>query len=73
VFSLKERGRVSLVIYNVAGERVRTLADEDISAGAHARVWDGRDHVGQPVSSGVYFYQLKTADFEQTRKMVLLK
>jgi flagellar hook assembly protein FlgD len=72
-FSLKERGHVSLTVYNVAGERVRTLADETIAAGAHTRDWDGRDQAGQPVSSGVYFYQLKTSGFEQTRKMVLLK
>jgi FlgD Ig-like domain len=72
-FSLKERGRVSLVIYNVAGERVRTLVDENVVAGAHTKMWDGRDEVGQPVSSGVYFYRLVAAGFEQTRKMVLLK
>jgi hypothetical protein len=72
-FSIKERGHVSLAIYNVAGERVQTLADEIVAAGAHTSVWDGRDAAGQPVSSGVYFYQLKATGFEQTRKMVLLK
>jgi hypothetical protein len=72
-FSLKERGRVSLAIFNVAGERVRTLAEESLAAGPHTKVWDGRDNHGQPVSSGVYFYRLRAAGYEQTRKMVLLK
>jgi hypothetical protein len=72
-FSLRQRGVVSLRIYDVAGERVRTLADETFDAGPHTRVWDGRNDAGQAVSSGVYFYKLVTADFAQTRKMVLLK
>jgi FlgD Ig-like domain len=72
-FSLKERGHVSLAIYNVAGERVRTLVDENVLAGAHTKVWDGRDEADQAVSSGVYFCRLVAAGFEQTRKMVLLK
>ncbi|HEX5131331.1 MAG TPA: FlgD immunoglobulin-like domain containing protein [Candidatus Krumholzibacteria bacterium] len=72
-FSLKERGLVSLNIYNVAGERVRTLADTEFGTGPHTKVWDGRNDAGQPVSSGVYFYQLVTSRFTQTRKMVLLK
>jgi FlgD Ig-like domain len=72
-FSLKERRAVTLTIYNVAGQRVRTLASESFAAGAHTRVWDGRNDAGQPVSSGVYFYKLVAKDFVQTRKMVLLK
>ena len=40
---------------------------------AHAKVWDGRNNAGQPVSSGVYFYKLVTKNFAQTKKMVLVK
>ena len=72
-FSLRERGLVRLVVYDVAGARVRTIANQDFAAGAHTRVWDGRNDTGQPVASGVYFYELVTGDFRQTRKMVLLK
>jgi hypothetical protein len=72
-FSLKSRGVVTLAIYNVAGERVRTLADEAFAAGAHTKVWDGRNDAGSPVSSGIYFYRLTAPGFSQTRKMVLLK
>jgi hypothetical protein len=72
-FSVKQRGLVTLRVYNVAGELVRTLASEEYTAGAHTKVWDGRNDAGSPVSSGVYFYKLVANDFTQTRKMVLLK
>jgi flagellar hook assembly protein FlgD len=72
-FSVKERGMVYLKIYNVAGQLVRTLANEQFAAGAHKKVWDGRDDAGQAVSSGVYFYKLVAGSFTDTKKMVLLK
>jgi hypothetical protein len=72
-FSLKERGNVSLKVYNVSGELVRTLMDEAQDKGAHTKVWDGRNDAGQSVSSGVYFYKLVSNNFSQTKKMVLLK
>jgi hypothetical protein len=72
-FSVKERGLVNLKVYNVAGQLVRTLANEQFAAGAHTKVWDGRNDAGQSVSSGVYFYKLVSNNFTQTKKMVLLK
>ncbi len=72
-FSVKDRVRVRLAVFSVAGERVRTLADEELPAGAHTRVWDGRNDAGQAVASGIYFYRLTAGDFVQTKKMVLLK
>jgi hypothetical protein len=73
-YTVKEQARVSLKIYNVAGQLVKTLVDDVKTPGiAHAKVWDGRNNAGQPVSSGVYFYKLVTKNFTQTKKMVLLK
>jgi hypothetical protein len=72
-FSVRERGLVTLKVYDVSGELVRTLADESFTEGAHTKVWDGRNDAGQPVSSGVYFYKLVSNNFTQTKKMVLLK
>ena len=72
-FSIKERGEVSLAVYDVAGQLVRTLANESLAAGPHTKVWDGRDNAGQPIASGVYFYKLVANNFSQTKKMVLLK
>jgi hypothetical protein len=73
-FSLKERARVKIDVYNVAGQLVKTLVDETRDAGAYTNVnWNGTDSANQPVSSGVYFYKLVTNNFSQTKKMVLLK
>jgi hypothetical protein len=73
-FSLKDRARVKIDVYNVGGELVKTLLDETRAAGAYSDVrWDGRNNANQPVSSGVYFYKLVTNNFSQTKKMVLLK
>jgi len=72
-FSLPERTQVSLIIYNILGEKVKTLANVEMDAGTQSIHWNGRDEAGNPVASGVYFYRLKTATFDQTMKMVLMK
>jgi flagellar hook assembly protein FlgD len=73
-FSLRKRGRVELVVYDVAGRRVRTLVSGERSTGVLYRVvWDGKNDEGQAVASGVYFYRLVADDFVDTRKMVLLQ
>jgi hypothetical protein len=73
-FSIKQRARVRIDVYNVAGQRVRSLLDETRAAGSYTDVrWDGMDAAGSPVAIGVYFYKLAAGDFSQTRKMVLLK
>ena len=73
-YTIKERAHVSLKVYNVAGQLVRTLVDEVQSPEAVKPVeWRGRNNRGQKVASGVYFYKLVTKDFTRTRKMVLLK
>ena len=72
-FSIKDRGAVSLKVYNVNGELVRTLVNESRTAGTYTEKWDGRNDAGSTVSSGVYFYKLVTNNFSQTKKMVLLK
>jgi flagellar hook assembly protein FlgD len=66
---------VSLVVYDVAGRRVRTLVSETQSPRADGfRVtWDGRNDRGEAVASGMYFCRLVAGQFVETRKMVLLK
>jgi hypothetical protein len=73
-YQIKDAGHVSLKIYNVAGQLVRTLVDEQVKAGEIQDIqWRGLNDAGQPVSSGVYFYKLISTNFTQTKKMVLLK
>ena len=72
-FSLLERTQVSLVIYNILGEKVKTLVSGEMDAGTHTIHWNGRNEAGNSVASGIYFYRLKAEDFDQTMKMVLMK
>ncbi|RMG63591.1 MAG: CHRD domain-containing protein [Calditrichaeota bacterium] len=72
-YDLKESVDVKLEIYNVLGEKVRTLVNAREAAGRKSVVWDGRNDRGQVVSSGIYIYRLQAGDFVQSRKMMLLK
>jgi hypothetical protein len=64
---------VTLRIYNVLGQLVRTLVDEPKEPGTYEVIWDGKDESGDQVASGVYFYKLEAEDFSQTKKMVLIR
>ncbi len=72
-FSLRDRGIVSLAVYDVAGRLVRVLIDDVMEAGPRDVTWDGRDNAGRVVASGVYFYRLEAGNFTETKKMVLLR
>ncbi len=72
-FGLPIAGHVTLIVYNVLGQKVRTLVNEMTDAGYHTIEWNSTSDNGQQVSSGVYLYRLSTGDFVQTKKMVLLK
>jgi len=72
-YDLPVSGPVEMNIFNVRGQLVRTLINENQSAGSHSIRWNGRDHLGQMATSGIYFYQLKSGNGSQVRKMVLMK
>ena len=72
-FKLNRTGFVRLEIFNLAGEKVKTLLRENLSAGAYSVVWRSRNESGEQVGSGVYFYRLKFGEFTLTRKMMLLR
>jgi hypothetical protein len=72
-FDMKEKGLVTIRIYNVAGQLVRTLMSGAQDVGAHAVAWDGRNDRGADVGSGIYFYKMETKGFSDTKKMVLLR
>jgi hypothetical protein len=73
VFNLPESGNVKLEIYNIKGQKVKTLLDCYMNPGRSEMIWDGKDDNGKRVGSGVYFYQLQTPDQNIYRKMLLLK
>ncbi len=72
-YTLPTRSPVKLEIYNVAGQLVRRLADNDQSAGTYSITWDGTSTSGDPVSTGVYLYRFQAGNFVDTKKMLLLK
>jgi len=71
--TVPRRSKVALRSYNVLGQLVRTLADEVREPGVSVLPWDGRDHKGVQVASGVYFYRLETEGAILARKLVLVK
>jgi len=72
-FDLPEVSNLTLTIYNMLGQRVRTFNMQSTPAGYHSVKWNATNDYGDPVGAGVYLYQLQTKDFVKTRKMVLLK
>jgi len=72
-FALPNNGHVQLAVYNVLGQMVRTLVDQDMTAGNHTVNWDGKNGDGQQVSSGIYFYRVSADNFSATKKMMMLK
>lgn len=65
--------RTSLKVYNLLGQLVRILVDEEQASGSYQVVWDGKDKAGEEVSSGIYFYRLEYGKYVETKKMVLLR
>jgi len=72
-YDLPNPGHVNITVYNILGQKVKTLADGHQEAGHKSVNWDGRDDRGNEVASGIYFYKIKAVEFEKTKKMVFLK
>jgi len=72
-FNLRKSAEVTLVVYNILGQKVRTLLKGRLDAGPQSVSWDGKDEKGNDLSSGIYFYQLKIGQITETKRLVLLK
>ncbi|MBX7152840.1 FG-GAP-like repeat-containing protein [bacterium] len=72
-FGLPDEGRVKLSVYNILGQKVAELFDGFKQAGYHTALWDGKNAVGQQVSSGIYIYRIETPKGVSARKMMLIK
>ncbi len=72
-FSINESENVSIDIYNINGELVKTLLNESLSKGNHQVSWNGTTNDGQRVSSGAYFYKLNVGNVSTVKKMIILK
>lgn len=72
-FSVERKTNVNLSIFNILGQKVFTMVDGELEAGAYELPWEGLDDHGDQVASGIYFYKMYTDDFVETRKMVLMR
>ncbi len=72
-YELPNQELVKIIIFNLLGHQVKRLVDGFRGAGVNSIVWDATNDHGQPVSAGIYIYQLQAGGFLQTRKMILLK
>ncbi len=72
-FSIPVRANVLVEIFNIAGQKVRTLLDKTVSAGQHQISWNGENSSGKKVTSGVYLYRLSSGELTDSRKMILIK
>ena len=73
-FSIPEESKVELTVYNIKGQKIKNLADNEFDAGQHSVAWNGVDESGKLVGSGIYFYKLKVnGKTEAVKKCLLLK
>jgi len=72
-FAIPNQDKVELVIYNLLGEKVKTLHNDMLAAGNYSIRWDATNEAGHSVASGVYFYELRYQNYNQVKKMLLLR
>ena len=72
-FDVPTESHVTLTIYNIMGQEVRTLSNSTLEAGFHSIRWDGTNESGELISTGVYFYRLTSPSFTSTKKMLMVK
>ena len=72
-YALPQDARVKLIVYNLLGQKVKTLVDEHQSAGHKTVWWDGKDESRGAVASGAYFYRIDADEFSKVKKMMLVK
>jgi len=72
-YQLPEQTMITMKIYNIRGQEVKTLVDNVKQAGYHSVVWNGLDNNDKPVASGVYYYRIETKSYNEVKKMILLR
>ena len=72
-YNMVEEGNVSIEVFNIRGQLVKTLINDQVIAGDHTLVWEGTNDNNQKVSSGIYFYKMKSGNYSSTKKMILMK
>jgi hypothetical protein len=73
MFEIGVAGKTQVDIYNIKGQKVKTLFDEEMETGQHSIIWNGKDSNNKNVSSGMYFYKISVNGKQKTKKMIMLK
>ncbi len=72
-YDLPKKADVELIVFNILGQKVKTLVNKTEKAGTHKVVWDGKDKFGRKAGSSFYFYYLKAGKFIETKRMLLIR
>ncbi len=64
---------MGMEIYNILGQSVRTLVNQDLNAGFHSIQWNGTNDQGKPLASGMYIYSIQASGFHAVKKLVFMK
>ena len=72
-FNIAKSSNVKMIVYNILGQKIRTLVNQEMNAGSYSTTWNGRDDFDKQVASGIYLFSLETASFKTTKKVMLLK
>ncbi len=72
-FTTECTGNTEIIIYNIKGQKIKTLFNENLDAGIHQVVWNGKDDKKRTVPSGIYLYKLETDKYSEVKKAILLK
>ena len=72
-FELSESGKTQIEIFNVKGQKVKTLLDEEMEIGKHSVTWSGTDGNNRQAASGIYFYRISVNNKQKINKMIMLK
>ncbi|MFQ5637119.1 MAG: FlgD immunoglobulin-like domain containing protein [bacterium] len=72
-FSVSKKARIQIKIYNLKGQLIRTLVNDRFETGDHSTTWNGRNDGGAFVASGLYFYEMQAGDFQQVKRLTLIR
>ena len=72
-YSIPKSTHVTIEIYNILGQKVDVLVDQDQEVGSYRADWDGKDGQGNRLATGAYFYQIRADEFVESKKMLMLK
>ena len=72
-YHVPKKSHVTVEIFNLMGQKIKTIVDGEVTAGVHKVLWHGLDESGRKVGSGIYIYKMKSKEFSELKKMLLVQ